>query len=308
MTTHILTANTNVSALTLANGDTIDLAGFTLNFNVQPTATGIQVTTPGTNGTCVFPVACVIPTWDFFGGANTTAGMIGTLPANCEIGSITAGTVANSRGVGNNNGTIGTVNSGSVSGTIGVNINSGNIGIVNSNTGVGVQTNDGAIGIANAISNVCVNTNNATVGVANGGSVSGAFAVNSNNGTVGTANGGSAANCHGVNISNASVGAANGGSFSTAHGVSQNRGTCLRAFDNTGLGVNTSRGDYKLVIGPDFQSDIQDALGTITTIYSIGPLSGLASIPAGVTVIELSEGTATAGFTGIEGISRSLGT
>jgi hypothetical protein len=82
----------------------------------------------------------------------------------------------------------------------------------------------------------------------------------------------------------------------------------LRASDNIGAAINISRGDFKLVIGPEFQTTIDNPAGDITTIYSIGPLSELATIPEGVEVITLSEGTGTAGFTGIRAISRRLGT
>jgi hypothetical protein len=292
MATITLTANTNVSALSLANDDTIDLAGFQLNFDVQPTATGIQVITPGAAGTCVFPVACAIPTWDFFTG--TAANMIATLPANCEIKSISAGSVTNARGVSINNGIIGTANAGSGS------------------TAIAVSTNNGTIGVANAGSGstaiaVLVNSIAGFVGVANGGSAGVARGVSENSGRVGVANGGSNATAYGVWTNTGSIETANGGSVSGASGVLEQNGICLRAFDATAPAVGNTRGDLKFVIGPDFQSAINNPAGTVKTIYSLGALA--ATIPAGATVITLSEGTGcTAGFTGIEGISRSLGT
>jgi hypothetical protein len=248
MATITLTANTNVSALTLASDDTIDLAGFVLTFDVQPTATGIQVTSPGTNGTCVFPVACVIPTWDFFAGATGSAGMIQTLPANCEIGSITGGPIANNRGIANNNG---------------------------------------------------------TVGVSNGGADSTAHGVATNNGTIGAANGGSGAFATGASTNNGTIHRANGGSFSTAHGVRFNNGLCLRLTDNVGRGVSDWNGGTCFVEGPFIDGVIPSNL---KTIYSLGPLSENATIAGDATVITLSEGTGTAGFTGIRAISRRLGT
>ena len=311
MATITLTANTNVSALTLANDDTIDLAGFVLTFDVQPTVTGIQVTTPGTNGTCVFPVACVIPTWDFFAGA---VELIATLPENCEIGSITAGSAANARGVGSNFGKISIVNGGSASTAVGVNTNAtvGNIGAVNAGTA------GGAHGMA---------TNNGTVNTATGGSAGNTFGITTNTGTVFQANGGSASNTPGVAINNATVGLAIGGSVGfgvgtnnstvgkaiggtglVVYGINTNDGVCLRGEDGVGRAINLFRGDFKLVIGPEFQTTIENPRGDITTIYSIGPLSELATIPAGVQVITLSEGIGTAGFTGIRALSRRLGT
>jgi hypothetical protein len=286
MATITLAANTNVSALSLANDDTIDLAGFELTFDVQPAVTGIQVTTPGTAGTCVFPVACVIPTWDFFAGTGT---MIATLPVNCEIGSITAGSVVNARGISTNNGTVTTANGGSASITHGVNANNGTV----------TTANGGSAGNARGIS-----TNNGTVTTANGGSASGANGVNTNSGTVTTVNGGSSSGADGVRTNNGTVTTANGGSASNADGIFTNNGTCLRGEDATGRAINISRGDFKLVIGPEFQTTISNPAGDITTIYSIGPLSELATIPPEIEVVELSEGAA---FSGI-GRTRRLGT
>jgi len=311
MATITLAANTNVSALSLANDDTIDLAGFELTFDVEPTVTGIQVTTPGTAGTCVFPVACVIPTWDFLAG---TGAMIATLPANCEIGGVTGGSIANIFGVNINNGTVNTANAGDATGANGVRTNNGTVttanggsvggaNAVNLNNGTVTTANGGSVGNANGI-----NANNGTVTTANGGSAVNTRGINTNNGTVTTANGGSVNGANGINANNGTVGRANGGSNAGSIGVSINNGTCLRAFDNTGPAILTSRGDFKLVIGPEFQTTIDNPAGDLTTIYSIGPLSELATIPAGVQVITLSEGIGTAGFTGIRALSRRLGT
>jgi hypothetical protein len=293
MATITLTADTDVSALSLANDDTIDLAGFVLTFGVQPTVTGIQVVTPGTNGRCTFPVACVIPTWDFFGGSNTAAGMIGTLPANCEIGSITGGTITNSFGINTNNGTVGTATGGSAAGAFAIGTNNHIVGIANGGTANNVRG---------------ITTNNGIIGTANGSAFGGAVGLGANFGTVGTANGGTGGSAHGVNDNNATVGTANGGGAANSYGIATNNATCLKASNNTGLAILTSRGDFKLVIGPEFQTTINNPAGDITTIYSIGPLSELATIPAVAEVITLSEGTGTAGFTGIRGVSRRLGT
>jgi len=313
MATITLTANTDVSALSLANGDTIDLAGFVLTFDVQPTVTGIQVTTPGTAGTCVFPVACVIPTWDFFAG---TATIIVTLPANCEIGDVTSGSATGARGVTTCNGIIGKAKGGSGINSHGVFTNNGHVEIAEGSDVVsganGVTTNNGTVGVAGGGlgGSPGVATNNGTVGIANAGkgNVSTSHGVTVNNGAVGVANGGIGNNANGINLNNGSCGQANGGQGPLARGIRFNVGTCLRAFDGTEKAIDETRGDLKLVIGPDFRTAINNPLGELTTIYSIGPLSELATIPAGVQVITLSEGTGTAAFTGIRGISRRLGT
>jgi hypothetical protein len=290
MATVTLAANTDVSALSLSDGDTIDLAGFVLTFDVQPTVTGIQVTTPGTNGTCVFPVACAIPTWDFFAGSNTTAGMIGTLPANCEIGSITAGSITNSRGIQTNNGTVGLANAGSGSTAYGITTQNGIVGTANGGSG------STAVGILN---------NNGMVGTANGGSANQAFGVSTNNAKVGTANGGIGSSAHGISGNNGTVGAANGGSDPSAYGILFNNGLCLRLSDSVGSAVNTWRGNACFVEGPFIDGTIPS---NIQTIYSLGQLSENATIAGDATVITLSEGTGTPGFTGIRAISRRLGT
>lgn len=210
MATVTLIANTNYSALTLANDDTIDCAGFVLTLNIQPTHTGIQVTSPGTAGTVVFSGAWLLPTWDFFAGANGFGGMIGTLPTGATIKSITGGSASNGTGIATNNGTVTT---------------------------------------------------------ANGGTFGSGLGVGTNNGTVTLALGGSG-------------GVAN-------HGVSTNNGLCLRLTDGTGRGVSIWRGSQCFVEGPYIAGVIPT---NIKTIYSLGALSGSATIAGDATVVTLSEG------------------
>ena len=309
MATITLAANTNVSALSLANDDTIDLAGFVLTFDVQPTVTGIQVTTPGTAGTCVFPVACVIPTWDFFAGAGV---LIATLPANCEIGNATGGSTTSARGISTNNGVVGTSQGGAGGLSHGVFTNNGTVDVAvgSDSTGShGVFTNNGIVNTANggaAGSAVGVMINNRTVGTANGGT-SGAGSnngVGTNNGAVTVANGGIGNNANGINTNNGTCVTANGGQSSLSRGIRFNNGVCLRAFDDVERAIFESSGDYKVVIGPDFRTTIVNPAGNMTTIYSVGKLSDLATIPPEIEVVELSGGAA---FSGI-GRTRRLGT
>jgi hypothetical protein len=164
MATITLASDTNVSALSLANNDTIDLAGFVLTFDAQPAVTGIQVTSPGTVGTVVFPVACLIPTWDFFAGTTT---MILTLPADCEIGSVTGGTLTNRRGIATNNGVVGTAIGGAGPTAAGILTNNGVVGTAIGGAGTG------AIGIS---------TNNGTVIRSVGGAGTGANGISTNSG------------------------------------------------------------------------------------------------------------------------------
>jgi hypothetical protein len=326
MATITLTANTDVSALTLANDDTIDLAGFALTFDVQPTVTGVQVTSPGTAGTCVFPVACVIPTWDFFAGGTTTQIMIATLPANCEIGKAVGGELGTfCRCIGTNNGVV-NISQGSIaSGSLGIFQNNGLVresrggtgsnaggiatngisGIVDlaiSGTGGrGVNTNNGLIKLLQSTGSIGLNENNGTVEIAE---AIASRAISINNATVGIAKGGTGVQAWGVQRNNGTVGKVIGGSGTVAFGIEANNGICLRAEDGIRLAIANNRGDFKLVIGPEFQTEFINLGGDITTIYSIGPLSELATIPPEIEVVELSEGAA---FSGI-GRNRRLGT
>jgi hypothetical protein len=316
MATVALTANTNVSALTLANDDTIDLAGFQLNFDVQPTVTGIQVITPGTAGTCVFPVACVIPTWSFTAG---TGVLISILPANCEIGSVTGGSASNATGVLTNSGLIsGTVTGGAVGNAAGVNNNflgtiSGNVVGGSATSAHGVNANNslitGDVMAGSAGSAAGVSTNNRTItGSVTGGAVSFAFAVGVNAGTItGPVTGGSAANASGVSTNNGTIlGVVTGGSSSAARGVATNNANCIGGLvDGIANAVFNWSGLIFFVDGPN---SLVNFPASIQTLYSLfGPLNPASVVDPGTTVIVLTEG-GTAGFTGIEGISRSLGT
>jgi hypothetical protein len=250
-----LTANSNYSAIknSLADGDTIRCAGFRLTVDEQPTLVDIVVDSPGTAGRCTISGAYDLSTWSFIAG--TAALVDGTLPAGCTVGSATGGSVSSAHGVNINAGTVTTASGGSVNGAHGV------------------------------------NTNNSTVTTANGSNAHSAHGVNTNNGTVTTASGGGVNNAHGVNTNNSTVTTANGGNVGTAYGINTNNGTCLRAFNAVGRAINISRGDFKLVDGPDFRTTIDQTNDTITTIYTInGPLHPSAVIPNGVTVMELSTG------------------
>ena len=133
-------------------------------------------------------------------------------------------------------------------------------------------------------------TNNGTITTCTGGSGTNARGCNSNYGTVTTCTGGTGTNAYGCRINYATITTCTGGSVSGAHGCSTNYATILKAFDGVERAINISYGDSKFVIGPDFQTTISNPSGDITTIYSIGELSGLATIPVGVTVITLSMG------------------
>lgn len=236
MTIHTLIADTNLSSLTLANGDSIALAGWQLTIDNLPTATGIDVSTVGTAGKVAFSgtgVDAQLPTWSFTAG---TGPLISLVPSGVWIG---------------------TVNGGSASAAYGV----------NSNTG--------------------------TVTTANGGSVNGAYGVKNNTGTVTTANGSSASDAYGVKNNYCLVVLATGGSgSSTAYGVFSSWGEVLSVTPGTSRAVGSFSGDIKFIFGPTFNGVFTpSSTAATTTIYSVGAVSGSATIPGDITVIELSEGT-----------------
>jgi len=251
---YTLTGNTTYSAIaaSIEDDDTIDLAGYELDIDAVPTETGITVESPGSAGTVVFSVvaACNISTWDFTAGTGT---MIATLPANVTVGTVTGGTVSTARGVLNSYGSILLAQGGDSIGSEGC----------NNNFGLIVRSL--------------------------GGGVSGANGCQNNYNVISTAEGGVGGT--GVANNNATVVTAIGGSDAAACGITNNYAECRETTDNTGRAVGTWYGDYKLVNGPAFTGEVVLASATTwSTLYSIGTLSGSATLPGGVTVIELSEG------------------
>jgi hypothetical protein len=268
MTTITLVANTNYSALTVANDDTIDCNGFRLTIDVQPSETGIAVITPAKAGKVTVSGAYDLETWAFTAG--TSALIDGTLPSGSVVGSVQGGTGSNSFGCNVNNGTILTATGGTGQSSYGVKTN--NSVVVSSFGGAGYLTQS--------------------------------HGVNVNNGTVTTATGGSGRFAHGIATNNATCYQAIGGTASPdAYGINVNNGTCLRATNGNSLAIKNSSGDFKLIDGPNFNTTLTDTYSTITTIYSIGTINPSAIIPGHITVVELSVGSGgTAGFTGIRGM------
>jgi len=278
MATFTLTANSNYSAIkgSLANNDTIDCDGFRLTVDEQPALTGIAVTSPGTAGRMTVNGAYDMSTWSITAG--TVALIDGTFPAGATLGSATAGSATNAHGINSNNGTVTTAAGAAVSA-------SG----INSNNGTVTNATGGSSNFANGVT-----VNNGTVINATGGSANGAHGVNTNDATVENATGGSASGAHGVINNRATVLSATGGSNAGAHGVNLNIAIVFAAEDATGFGVNTSVSAIKVVDGPNYKSRIISGTTNrpVTTVYSIGTLSNLANVGSGITVIEVSAGTA----------------
>lgn len=250
-----LSANTNYSALSLSNGETIELAGFQLTIDAQPTETGIVVQTPGTAGKVVISGAYDLSTWSFTAGTVT---LIDTVPADCVIGSLTAGSASSARGCSNNYGTLTSCTGGSGGSSYGCFANYGTLTLCTGGSGL--------------YSWGC-HTNYTTIISCAGGSVQYSYGCNNNYGTL--------TSC-------------TGGSFSSANGCYINYGQVLKASDGVASAVYLFRGGVKFVVGTDFHSTIISDTNyeSLHTLYTIGPLAGDAIIPIGVNIIELSEGSA----------------
>jgi hypothetical protein len=335
MATVTLGANSNYSALTVASGDTIDCNGFALTINSQPAEINVSVTSPGKAGTVSISGTLNLSTWSFTAG---TVVMISTIPSGCAVGSVTGGSATNAACVTTNSGTIGTVNGGAGGVANGCTTNNGTItGNVTGGSGTnsrGVQQNNGIIGgnvtggSGTTAHGVLVNAGTITGNVA-GGSTSSSQGLRDNTSIiVGNVTGGSAATAHGISAFNSGEirGSVTGGSSSNVFGVVSNRGTILGGAtggsaaganaiqvnsgivlgsitDGTANAVGSFEGTHMLLNGPDVTGRIASP---ITTIYSSGAMNPAATLPVGVTVVTLSSGTA--GFTGIRGVSRRLGT
>jgi hypothetical protein len=294
MATITLVANTNYSAIVgLANGDTIALSGFRLTIDAQPTHTGIFVTTVGTSGTVVVSGSYNMSTWSFTAG---TSQLITTFPAGATAGTVTGGSVGGANGITTNNGIVLDARGGGASAP-GINANNGTVttatgGSASGSHGVLTNNSAGVIGTAvgGSVNNAqgC-STNSGTITAANGGSTINSAAVGINNGIITTATGGSAQSANGVNTNNGTVTTAVGGSVANAVGVATNNGLTLNLTDAFANAVSTWLGRSTFVFGPGVVGTIKSP---ITTIYSLGAMNPAATLPSGVTVIRLSEGTA----------------
>jgi hypothetical protein len=292
MATITLAGNTNYSALTVADGDTIALAGFALTFDANPTAINVIVQSPGSNGTIVIgsPNTYDFTGWTFTAGNAT---LLTTLSAGKTVGGTWIGGGSNTRAIATNSGTInGDVRGGSGANSYGVNINSGTI-----NGNVRAQNGDSAFGVS---------TNNGTInGNVTGGTVSNGRGLSTNNGLInGHVTGGSAFSTHGVGINNGSIcGNVTGGTTATANGV----GVCYGIIDGAIInGTGAAIGTFPPVFfarGNLLQTTVPS---TVQKFYSFGEINPFATNNAVATTI-LSEGGGTSGFTGLSGVGR-LGT
>lgn len=269
-----LSTSSNYSAIkgSLANGDTIriDTNAVRLTVDEQPLLTNITVDSPGVSGRMTVSGAYDLATWAIVAGTVTL--IDGAFPSGATLGSATASATGGTQhAIASNNGTVLVAIGGGAASARGINFNSGK------------------------------------VGSAVGGSGIQAFGVGTNFATVGNATGGTGSNANGVNTNNSCVTTATAGAGPGAAGVNINNGICLRAFDSgASVAITQLIGGPKLIIGPDYQT-ATTSYSFVEKIYSIGEVSPLAAIPGTIEIVLLSEG-AGAGFTGIRGTHRTLGT
>lgn len=278
-----LGANANYSALTVANGDRILLAGHTLTLDVNPTQTGVEVNNQASGGTMVFGglSSYTLTGWIFRPGS---AQLIATIPATATITNGVFYGLASYAGTANavdtNAGTLAncTINGAATSSGQGetIRLNSGTInggsligiarGALNDNTGT---INNAAIhGSATASFGIGVATNDGTIngGTITAGSFSSTYGVNTNNGTINNAviTGGSASAANGVDQNNGNIKNCTlvGGTAAAAYGVDVNTGSLVGVTITGGSAVGAF-GVYILasVIDNSAAGSITDATG-----------------------------------------------
>lgn len=256
MATITLGADTNYSALSVSNGDTIALAGFQLTFDVVPSETGVIVTTVGSAGKVVFGLVTAYPLVGWSMTAGTTA-LITSIASGVTVGAnLKGGTSFGAAAVLTNDGTIsGTVTAGTGPGTVGVSINNGTIS--------GTVTGSASVG-----STVGVITNNGLIsGSVVGGGITSASGVNTNSVTgiiSGSVTGGSGGNARGINSNQGVVsGACLAGTGSGASAISTNTG--LVSGNVSGIGITNTYA-------------ISSNIGTVTGNVTGGSVAGAYAI------------------------------
>jgi hypothetical protein len=160
MATITLAANTTYSALTIADDDVIDLAGYLLTVNGQPGETGISITSPGTAGTVTLSGGYDLSTWSMTAG---TGVLIAIIPSGTELGSLTGGSATSAYGCSTNNGTITTCTGGS-GGTNASGCNT-NRGTITTCTGGSATTAQGCYGNQGLITTAVGGTGTSAFGI-----------------------------------------------------------------------------------------------------------------------------------------------
>jgi hypothetical protein len=315
MATVTLVANTAYSALTVADGDTIELAGYTLDMDVVPTEINVIVQTPGTAGKMTLVTGYTYPLtgWTMTAG---TGVLIATVPTGTTLGGeLIGGSASGAYGCHTNHGTITDCTGGSASGASGCFFHYGTITTCTAGSAgnaFGCSYNYGTITdcTSGSVSNTygCVYNygtitdctggsvsstygcgfNYGTITTCTAGSASSAYGCINNYGTITTSTGGSASGSHGCDINYGTITDCTGGSVSGAYGCRLKYGATLNITDNTGLAVNTWYGSVAFMIGDGIRGTVKSA---ITNLYTLGEPHASATIDPGTTVTVLSEGT-----------------
>ncbi|TWU15954.1 hypothetical protein [Allorhodopirellula heiligendammensis] len=257
MATVTLAANANYSALTVADGDTIELAGYTLTLDVNPAEMDVTVQTPGAAGKIALgaPLVYDLPGWSLIAG---TGHMLPTLAVDKTVGGQWYGGTngSNSCGVYVCQGTIrGGVTGGPSPGSSGCYVTQGTIE-------GDVRPND-------------------TVG--------GSYGIYASDGVVlGDVYGGSIPNAQGISQNRSVVtGKLVGGSAASSYAIGNNSGSILGpVLDGVARAIGYSPGRVLVLNGRDCEGIIPS---TVKTIYSIlGPINPLAYVTPGTEIIVLS--------------------
>ena len=313
-----LVANTDYSALSVADGDTIALSTFTLNLDAIPAQINVIVSTSSTGKMTLLsatnypltgwtmtagtgPLIDSVPSGTTLGGTligGATSSGIGCTTNSGTITNCTGGTGGNSFGCITNSGTITNCTGGSgTSFSYGCQTNNGTIttcvgGTAGNSVGCGINNatittlsggaNSGSVGVV-------INSITGTIGTVVGGSGIGTVGVLTNNGTITQSTGGGVSGTSGCTTNNGTIITTIGGSHATAFGVSTNNGLALNITDATAKAVNVWNGLRAFCIGDGVRGTIP---ANITTLYVQGALHASAIVSGSTTVIVLSSGTA----------------
>lgn len=306
MATITLTSNSNYSSLSVADGDTIELNGFQLTFDINPVAINVQVQTPGKAGTIILgvPATYDFVGWTFIAG---TAALLTTVASGKSVGGDwTAGTAGNTHAIATNSGTInGNVTGGSNTGASGVNVNNG---VINGNATGGSATNAAGVnnqsgtlngnatgGSGSGACGVITNIGRIT-GSVTGGTASTAHGVSENRGRCdGTVTGGSGGSAAGVLVNNGTIlGLVTGGVNNFCPGIGTHNGNAIGGLANVGVvvPVTTYRGSTLFTHGPNTIINIPTSITQVYTLF--GSLNANSVVPSGTTVTDLSFGGGSA--------------
>ncbi len=288
MATVTLAADTDYSALTVADGDTIELAGYTLAMDAVPTEINVIVQTVGTAGKMTLLGSTDYPLtgWTMTAGSSF---LIATVPIGTTLGgSLFSGTVAGAYGCSNNYGTIISITSGATYAVYGCNLNYGTI----------TTCTAGTAGRAYGC-----NANLGTITTCTAGSVSQAYGCHSNYGTITTCTGGTTNGAYGCNRNYGTITTCTAGTTYGAYGCAINYGIILNITDGATIAVLRWDGSITFMFGPGVQGIVP---ANITTLYVLGALSGSATIDAGTTVTELSAAGGGGGIQIARGMSGGM--